>query len=196
MRVLKSLARCYRKSITLIAFTASVSTAVSMLLPTLTGMVINYVEKGEKELKTGLIFIALILALKFCQNLAETHLLYHFTVLGYNSCNSLSLCIYNKASKYPTLCSKEYPVSQLISYSMVDAQRLTALGFYTSAAIFFPIQLGVGVFLMYQFIGISFLAGIGVIFLMGVFVFINSKLNAKANEKLQRSRDKRMKITN
>lgn len=73
---------------------------------------------------------------------------------------------------------------------------MTSLGFYTSAVIFFPIQLGIGVFLMYRFIGISFLAGIGVILIMGVFIFINSKFNARANEKLQKSRDKRMKTTN
>jgi len=72
---------------------------------------------------------------------------------------------------------------------------MTYLGFYTSAVLFFPIQLGIGIYLMYSFIGISFLAGIGIILLMGLFILINSRLNAKANEKLLKAKDRRMKTT-
>ena len=158
-------------------------------------MVISYVEGDDKDLKFGLILLASILVLKFSQSLAESHLFYHFALLGYNVSNGLSMCIFNKALKYPTLCSKEFQLSELINYSQVDAQRLTFLGFYTSAVIFFPIQLGIGIYLMYSFIGLSFLAGIGVILLMALFILINSKLNAKANEKLLKAKDKRMKAT-
>lgn len=58
---------------------------------------------------------------------------------------------------------------------------MTYLGSYTSAVLFFPIQLAVGIYMMYSFIGVSFLAGIGIILIMGLFVYINSRLNAKAN---------------
>lgn len=133
------------------------------------------------------------MASKFVQNLAESHMFFHFTVLGYNISNNLSLCIYKKAMSYPTICSKQFQTSELINYSQVDAQRFTALGITTSMVIFFPIQLVVGVYLMYSFIGISFLGGIGVILLMGVFAYFNSKLSAKANEHLLKAKDKRMK---
>lgn len=146
-------------------------------------------------MKQGALLLGGILLLKFLQNLAESHLYYYFTILGYNCSNGLSLCIFNKALKYPTLCSKEFQLSELINYSQVDAQRMTSLGFSTAAVLFFPIQLGVGIYLMYHFIGVSFLAGIGVILVMGVFIWINSRLNAKANVKLLAAKDKRMKAT-
>jgi ATP-binding cassette subfamily C (CFTR/MRP) protein 2 len=133
--------------------------------------------------------------MKFVQNLAGTCLNYFFIMLGYNVSNGLSLCIYNKALKYPTLCSKEFPLSKLINLSQVDANRLEQLGFYCNAIIFFPIQLAVGMFLMYRFIGVAFLAGIAVILIMGLFIFINSKLMLKTNDKLLVSKDKRMKTT-
>jgi|JI6StandDraft_1071083.scaffolds.fasta_scaffold233198_1 ABC-type bacteriocin/lantibiotic exporter with double-glycine peptidase domain len=166
-----------------------------MLLPNITKLVISYVEGNNKDLEKGILLLAIILLLKFSQNLAESHLFYHFALLGYNVSNGLSMCIFSKALKYPTLSSKEFQLSELINYSQVDAQRMTFLGFYTSAIIFFPIQLGVGIYLMYSFIGISFLAGIGIILLMGLFILVNSKLNAKANEKLLAAKDKRMKAT-
>lgn len=194
-RLVRSMVKAFSGSIWLILLAGAVSTTISMLLPNVTKMVISYVEGDNKELKMGVLLLASILVLKFIQNLAESHLFYHFTVLGYNVTNGLSLCVFNKALKYPTLCSKEFQLSELINYSQVDAQRMTYLGFYTSAVIFFPIQLGVGIYLMYNFIGVSFLAGIGVILIMSVFILINSKLNAKANEKLLKAKDKRMKIT-
>lgn len=83
--------------------------------------------------------------------------------------------------RYPTLCSKKFQTSELINYSQVDAQRFTNLGYTTSTVVFFPIQLGVGIYLMYRFIGISFLGGIGVILMMGVFAYFNQKMSAKAN---------------
>lgn len=73
---------------------------------------------------------------------------------------------------------------------------MTYLEFYTAAVLFFPIRLSIGIYLMYSFIGVSFLAGIGVILVMGVFIFVNSKFNANvnANEKLLKAKDKRMKV--
>lgn len=82
-----------------------------MLLPNITKLVINYVEGENKEVQMGIILLGSILLLKFVQNLAETHLFFDFTVLGYNVSNGLSLCIFNKALKYPTLCSKEFQLA-------------------------------------------------------------------------------------
>jgi uncharacterized membrane protein YciS (DUF1049 family) len=135
------------------------------------------------------------LILKFIQNLADSHMSYQSALFGYNVNNGLSMCIFSKALRYPTLCSKDYQLSELVNYSQVDAQRLTNLGANTSAVIFLPIQLAVGMFLMYSFIGVSFLAGMGIIILMGLFIFINSKLNARANVKLLKAKDCRMKAT-
>lgn len=118
------------------------------------------------------------------------------TVIGYSLCNTLSVCIFEKATKYPTLCSKKYTVAELINYSQVDAQRLTYLGFYSTAVLFIPFQLGVGIFLLYSFIGVSFLAGFGIIIVIGLVVFFVNKLNTKANDALLKAKDKRMKITN
>lgn len=166
-----------------------------MALPNLTKLAIGYIESDNKQISTGLLLLFSVLFLKFTQNLVESHLFMHFTLFGYNVSNSLSLCVFGKALRYPTLCSKEYQLAQLVSFSQVDAQRLTNLGYSTCVAIFFPIQLAVGVFLMYRFIGISFLAGIGVLVVMSLMIFLNSSLQAKTAERLLQTKDKRIKTT-
>jgi hypothetical protein len=88
-----------------------------MLLPIITKMVIIYVQSDDKSLSQGIQLIGLILLLKAIRNLAQTHMWFNFSILGFNLCNSLTLCIYDKALKYPTLCSKKFPTSELINYS-------------------------------------------------------------------------------
>jgi ABC-type bacteriocin/lantibiotic exporter with double-glycine peptidase domain len=71
---------------------------------------------------------------------------------------------------------------------------MSEMGYSLSDVILLPLQLTVGIYLMYSFIGVSFLAGMGIIFLLGLQTFIIGKVSAKANDKLLTAKDKRMKI--
>ena len=58
---------------------------------------------------------------------------------------------------------------------------MTYMGFQLTALIFAPIQVLIGLWLMYSFIGISFLSGVGVILVTIGFTFVFSKISIKAN---------------
>jgi hypothetical protein len=58
---------------------------------------------------------------------------------------------------------------------------MTSIGFNTAGSVFFPIQLAIGIYMMYSFIGISFLAGIGIIILLGIVITIISVIQKKIN---------------
>jgi ATP-binding cassette subfamily C (CFTR/MRP) protein 1 len=184
----------YSRFIKIILFTAIISKGILMVLPNITKMVIAYVQSNDKSFSQGIQLIGLVLSLKAIKNLAESHMWYNFNILGYNLSNTFKLCIYDKALKYPTLCSKKFQTAELINYSEVDAQRMSEMAYYLHDILLMPLQLAVGIYLMYSFIGVSFLAGMGIIFLLGIQTFFNSKLTAKANDKLLTAKDKRMKI--
>ena len=57
-------------------------------------------------------------------------------------------------------------------------------------------QLIVGLILMYYNIGTTFLAGFGVMFLMGIINFVLGKYNVVYQKALMKDKDKRIKITN
>lgn len=63
------------------------------------------------------------------------------------------------------------------------------MGFQLTALIFTPLQVIIGLWLMYNFIGISFLSGIGVMILTIVCTFILSKISIKANENVLKAKD-------
>jgi ABC-type bacteriocin/lantibiotic exporter with double-glycine peptidase domain len=108
-----------------IMITAFIAVGISMSIPYVTQIIIAYISSGKKELSKGIMYISGILVLKFVQNVAESRMYYNLSIIGYNLCNTISVCIFEKASRYPTLCSKKYTVAELINYSQVDAQRLT-----------------------------------------------------------------------
>jgi hypothetical protein len=59
---------------------------------------------------------------------------------------------------------------------------MTYMGFQLSALLFAPLQVAVGIFLMYNFIGISFLSGIGVMAVTMCITYFLIKASVKINE--------------
>lgn len=111
----------------------------------------------------------------------QSHLYYHFAVFGFNLSNTLSLLIYEKSLKYPALCEKKYSISQIINYSQVDAQRMTNMGSQLTSVLYTPLQIILGIWLMYSYIGVSFAAGMMVMVLMIIFTFLIAKQISKVN---------------
>jgi hypothetical protein len=111
----------------------------------------------------------------------QSHLYYQFAVFGFNLSNTLSLLIYEKSLKYPALCEKKYSISQIINYSQVDAQRMTNMGSQLTSVLYTPLQIILGIWLMYSYIGVSFAAGMMVMVLLIVFTFFIAKQISKVN---------------
>lgn len=63
------------------------------------------------------------------------------------------------------------------------------MGFQLTALIFTPLQVMIGLWLMYNFIGVSFLSGLGVMIVTIGFTFVFSKVAIKANEDVLKAKD-------
>lgn len=69
------------------------------------------------------------------------------------------------------------------------------MGTQLTSALYTPIQIIIGVGLMYQYIGISFASGMSAMILMIGMTFVIAKKISKVNENTLNAKDKRMKIT-
>lgn len=127
--------------------------------------------------------------------LNTSYLFYYFGVLGFNLSNTLSLLIYNKSLRHPLITQKKFTISDIINYSQVDAQRMTFMGFQLVALFFTPIQIVVGLYLLYIYIGPSFLVGTGVMIALMLFTLVFTKISTKYNDYLLKAKDSRMKLT-
>jgi ABC-type multidrug transport system fused ATPase/permease subunit len=108
----------------------------------------------------------------------------------------MNMLIYAKSLRFSLKNSKKYDVGQLVNFMQVDSQKLRDLPFYLGGVIFLPLQLSLAIVLMYEVIGISFLAGLGMIFLSIVCNLILSKFLSDSQKALMEAKDKRMKKAN
>lgn len=68
------------------------------------------------------------------------------------------------------------------------------MGFQMVALLYTPIQIIFGLTLLYIYIGVSFLVGMGVMIALMLCTLVFTKVAASANDKLLKAKDARMKI--
>lgn len=171
-----------------------VKTGLQMYSPILSHDVIDYISQDNKTTATSLVYFGSIFMVTLLMALDTSYLFFYFGVLGFNLSNTLSLLVYNKALKYPLITEKKFAVGEIINYSQVDAQRMTYMGFQMVALLFTPFQILIGLYLLYLYIGYSFLVGTAVMLVLMLFTLVFSKIASRQNDKLLKAKDVRMKL--
>ena len=69
------------------------------------------------------------------------------------------------------------------------------MGFQVVVLLFAPPQILIGLFLLYVYIGPTFLVGVGVMVLLMIFTFWFTKIASTANDEQLKAKDARMKVT-
>ena len=90
--------------------------------------------------------------------------------------NAINGMIYEKILRFSLIRSVEHNSGSLVNHIQVDSGRMDWAAWYLSNVINLPVILGVGIYLMYVAVGISFLSGMGVLALMSGINILWSKL--------------------
>jgi ABC-type multidrug transport system fused ATPase/permease subunit len=111
--LLKVIIKTYKSFLTSIGILALLTTIITMMAPALTHKIISFVKLGEIDRQTseGAWLVILILVVTLGKAIVQTHLYYQFAVFGFNLSNTISLVLYQKALKYPSLSSHKYTLS-------------------------------------------------------------------------------------
>lgn len=72
---------------------------------------------------------------------------------------------------------------------------MTNMGVQLTSVLYTPLQIIIGIWLMYSYIGVSFAFGMGTMILMIAITFFLAKRIAKVNEVTLKRKDERMKNT-
>lgn len=86
-----------------------VNITVVSIGPYLTALIMRYISHREDYPSGyGGILFALIMVLQVVKSLSEAHLGYRFTRLGINLTNGLTLLIFGKSLRYPSIAEKDF----------------------------------------------------------------------------------------
>ena len=143
----------------------------------------------------GLILFGLTVVQSFTHKIIFAHMVYQFDTLSTNITNVLKMMIYTKSLRFNSLANKQFTEAEVINYMQTDAGRFGGIGYHISAFFYGPIQIVAGLFLIYTFVGTSFLGAVGVMVLLAIFSFVNGRTQRAINEKVLKAKDERLKVT-
>ena len=87
----------------------------------------------------------------------------------------MTAMIYDKITKFSLMRAIEHSTGSIVNHVQVDADKIYNLCVAIGGSIIMPLQIGFGVYLTCSIVGKAFLAGVGVIVVMGlVNVYIGS----------------------
>lgn len=106
LTLIKAISKFYWKSITFLGILALFITILTMTAPVLTHLIINFVKISpqNRNWNEGIYIVLGIFFTNLGKAILQSHLFYRFAVFGFNLSNTLSLLIYEKSLKYPSLC--------------------------------------------------------------------------------------------
>jgi hypothetical protein len=79
-----------------------------MLTPVLIYFISLYLVDGNKSIGIGLIFLAIVVMVRFFRSFFDAHCGYSFLLLGSDISNSMALGMVNKALSFSVLCNKKF----------------------------------------------------------------------------------------
>lgn len=167
----------------------------SLAAPYLMHRIIKFVQASEIDYGEGIWLVSLIIFSKLATSICFAHTSFTFVkisilvylnfffqrLVGLKSYNAINGLIYDKTLRYSLIRSKDQSLGQIMNYMQVDANKLLWITYQFSALVSMPAQIILAIIMMYQFIGISFVAGVIVIGLGGVINFYLGKRYMKYN---------------
>ncbi|CAD8155775.1 unnamed protein product [Paramecium pentaurelia] len=168
----------------------------SLINPLLIKWTIQYLMKEDKETQEGLILIFSIIGVRIISVICQQHSFYQIRTVGYDWMGILSMALLGKSMNVSYQSNKEHTSGQVLNYMQVDAMKLQWFGWYMSQIMLMPLQIAISIYMMFKFIGVAFLGGLGVILLTAIFnIFVGKKM-MEYQIMMMKDKDKRTNCAN
>ncbi|KRX07923.1 P-loop containing nucleoside triphosphate hydrolase [Pseudocohnilembus persalinus] len=185
-----------RSQIFLCFFLQFICSSMDLIKPVMIGVLIEYAGRDDKSFGVGFMFLILMIFITVFQSWISLHSDFQFNILGYNLNNQVVIALFQKSLKVSLNSNKDYKTGQIINIAQVDANRIYLLCNQIASLVFLPVQLVVGLYLIYAYVGVSFIGGLIVIIILGAANYFITKLQVKYQKILMTKKDGRMKVTN
>ncbi|KAM3141562.1 hypothetical protein pb186bvf_006426 [Paramecium bursaria] len=194
--LIKALFKSSKTQCVIIFFVMLLAISAQLCNPLLIKQVIDYLIETDKKIETGILLICGIVLARFISVICAAHSMSLIRSVGYDWMTVISMALLGKSMNVSFTSNKQHSSGQVLNYMQVDAMKLQWLGWYLSQVLLMPIQLGVSFYMMFSFIGVSFLGGTGVIILTALFNIYVGKKMIQYQTVFMKDKDKRTKCAN
>ena len=128
------------------------------------------------------------------QSLAMGQYFFRGFRLGLRIRASIAQLVYVKAMRLSYDAGQDHTTGSIVSYMQIDAQKLADATPYMHMAWSAPLQLSIGIWLLYREIGFAGIAGLGVLVIMIPINIVVARKQAAFTKATMKSRDVRVKL--
>ncbi|XP_058218895.1 ABC transporter C family member 3-like [Rhododendron vialii] len=194
-KLVKALIFATKWEILLTAFLALIYTLASYVGPYLIESLVQYLNGNQAFENQGYVLVSAFFFAKFIECLAQKHRFFRLQQAGIRARAVLVAIIYNKGLSISCQSKQGQTSGEIINLMSVDAQRISDFGWYLHDPWLVIVQVVLALMILYKNLGLASIAALVTTVLVMLANVPLARLQQKFQEKIMKSKDKRMKAT-
>ncbi|KAL9964378.1 hypothetical protein ACROYT_G028009 [Oculina patagonica] len=169
---------------------------IQFLQPQLMNLLISYTQDSTQETWKGYVYAVSMFLVSVCMSTIIHQYWQIVFVLGMRIRTAIIGMVYAKALALNSSARTESTAGEMVNLMSVDAQRLMDLTTYVNVLWSSPLVIVIALYFLYDTMGPSILAGVGVLVLLIPLNLVVSRIARKLQVKQMEAKDARIKMVN
>lgn len=186
--------KTYKWKLSRLLFFNLIASVCDAVMPFFLREIMSYIEEEDEStdgLPRALIFVSLMIFTLLFARILRENLAFMQLKIGVQASQALTAMVYSKIMRVSSATNKVYKKGDIISFIQVDAPKVTFLFDTLPEVSRVPFLLVFLLISLYVFIGLTFLAAIGIILIFGVINYYIAKWTANIQVDRMKKLDKR-----
>ncbi|CAD8136284.1 unnamed protein product [Paramecium pentaurelia] len=189
----KSLFITFKKQFVIVYIIILIWNISLMYGPIMIRQTLSYIDYSEHTIGKGFQWLGIIIVVRVFNAISYQNSFFMLRKLGYDQHTAVSVSIMKKTLNVSFQSNKQYKTGEIMNIMQVDLQRILQLNIAVASVIFLPFQIGISFYLLFDFIGVSCLAGLGVMILGLLTNFLLGRWGWRLQKKVMVAKDNRTK---
>ncbi|GLJ18146.1 hypothetical protein SUGI_0320540 [Cryptomeria japonica] len=183
------------KEVILSAFFAAAYSFAAYVGPSLIDAFVQYLNGNQQFQYQGYALACTFIVAMLVESLAQRHLFFKLQQIGLHSKVSFMAAIYRKGLRLSSQSKQKHTSGEIINYMSVDAERIGDFSWYLHEFWNVPLQVFLGLFILYKSLGLASLAGLAATVIVMIGNLPIGNLQEKFQDEIMEAKDERMRAT-